>query len=364
MRRREFITILGGAALAGPFAATAQQPTVPVIGYLANAKPEGFAAFLQAFRQGLAETGYVEGRNVATEYRWAEGDADRLPRLAADLVGRKVAVIVATGGNAPAQAAKAATATTPIVFTGGGDPVKLGLVESLGHPGGNVTGALNFSGALTAKRLALLRDLVPGATLIAVLVNSASPDTEKQVAEIQEAARSIGQAVRVVSAGSEQDLEAALATVVQVHAGALFVTADPLFTNPRSQLLALVARRGVPASYSFADLARAGGLMSYGSIWRTCTGRLACTRAASSRAPSQPICRCCSPPSSRWSSTSRPLKPLASRSRSRCCYARTRSFSSRETAPHPLRVGRDRPVPAAFQHAVEGPELGGSSPPT
>ena len=264
MRRREFITILGGAALAGPFAATAQQPTVPVIGYLANAKPEGFAAFLQAFRQGLAETGYVEGRNVATEYRWAEGDADRLPRLAADLVGRKVAVIVATGGNAPAQAAKAATATTPIVFTGGGDPVKLGLVESLGHPGGNVTGVLNFSGALTGKRLALLRDLVPGATLIAVLVNSASPDTEKQVAEIQEAARSIGQAVRVVSAGSEPDLEAALATVAQMHAGALFVTADPLFTNPRSQLLALVARRGIPASYSFADLARAGGLMSYG----------------------------------------------------------------------------------------------------
>jgi putative ABC transport system substrate-binding protein len=175
-----------------------------VIGYLSNAKPESFTVPLQAFRQGLAETGYVEGRNVAIEYRWAEGDADQLPRLAADLVGRKVAVIVATGGNAPARAAKAATAKIPIVFTGGGDPVKLGLVESLGHPGGNATGVLNFSYALTAKRLALLRELVPGVTLIAVLVNSASSDTEREVAEIEEVARSIGQPVRVVTAGSEK----------------------------------------------------------------------------------------------------------------------------------------------------------------
>jgi len=263
MKRRTLLSAVG-AATALHLTARAQHLQLPVIGYLANAKPEGFAAFLQAFRRGLAETDYVEGRNVAIEYRWADGDAARLSGLAADLVRRGVAVIVATGGSVPAQAAKAATATIPIVFTGGGDPVKLGLVESLGRPGGNATGVVNFSFALTTKRLTFLRELVPGAALIAVLVNSASPDAEREVTEVQEYAKSIGQPIRVVSAGSERDFEAALAAAAQMHAGGLFVSADPLFTTARAQLVAVVAKRGIPACYSFADLARAGGLMSYG----------------------------------------------------------------------------------------------------
>jgi putative ABC transport system substrate-binding protein len=263
MRRREFIWGLGGAA-AWPLAARAQQSAMPVIGYLANSSPNTFTQFLTAFRRGLSEVGYVEGQNVAIEYRWSEGQHDRLPGFAADLVRRQVAVIVATGGGAPALAAKAATATIPIVFMGGTDPVKSGLVESLGRPGGNATGVLNVSTTLTAKRLALLRELVPSATLIAVLRNPASPDAEGQLSEIKEAARTLGQQFEIVEASSERDFEIAFAAIAQLHARALFVSADPLFTGRRTQLAALAAQYAIPASYSFRELAVAGGLMSYG----------------------------------------------------------------------------------------------------
>jgi ABC-type uncharacterized transport system substrate-binding protein len=257
--------VLGGAA--GPWSLTAhaQQPAMPVIGYLANASPAGFAQFVAAFRRGLSEMGYIESQNVAIEYRWAEGQHDRLPGFAADLVNRKVAVIVATGGGAPALAAKAATATIPIVFTGGTDPVKAGLVESLARPGGNATGVLNISTELTGKRLDILRELMPTAGLIAVLRNPDSPDAEGQLQEIQDAARAIGQSIHVVNASSERDFELAFAEMVQWRAEGLFVSADPLFTSGRAQLVALAARHAIPASYSFRTLAAAGGLMSYGA---------------------------------------------------------------------------------------------------
>lgn len=248
-----------------PLVASAQQPAIPVIGYLANASPAGFATFVAAFHRGLSEMGYVEGRNVAIEYRWAEGQHDRLPGFAADFVRRQVAVIMATGGTAPAIAAKAATATIPIVFTGGSDPVRRGLVANLGRPGGNATGVVNISTELTAKRLELLRELVPTATMIAVLSNPASPDAEAQVIQVQEAARIVGQQIHVVAARNEGDFDAAFGAAVQRRAGALFVTGDPLFTSRRTQLVALAARHAMPASYSFRDLVVAGGLMSYGA---------------------------------------------------------------------------------------------------
>ena len=262
MRRRDFAKVIAGLA-AWPFAARAQQP--PVIGYLANSSPATFSPLLTAFRRGLSEVGYVEGQNVAIEYRWSEGQHDRLPGFAGDLVGRRVAVIVATGGGAPALAAKAATSTIPIVFMGGTDPVKSGVVESLSRPGGNATGVLNVSTTVTAKRLALLRELVPTATLIAVLRNPASPDVEGQLSEVEEAARTLGQQIKVVDASSDRDFGAAFATIVQLHARALFVSADPLFTGQRAQLAALAAQHAIPASYSFRELVIAGGLMSYGA---------------------------------------------------------------------------------------------------
>jgi putative ABC transport system substrate-binding protein len=268
MRRRQFITLLGGAAAASvshPLAARAQQPALPVIGYLANAFPAGFVHFVDAFRRGLSESGYIEGRNVAIDYRWAEGQHGRLPEFAADLVSRRVAVIVATGGGAPALAAKAATASIPIVFTGGTDPVKAGLVASLGRPGGNATGVLNISTVLTAKRLELLRELVPAPDLIAALFNPSSPDAEGQQAEFEMAARAIGQQILILNASSDRDFEVAFAAIRGRRAAALFVSADPLFTTRRTQLVGLVAQHSIPANYSFRDFVVAGGLMSYGT---------------------------------------------------------------------------------------------------
>ena len=265
MRRRDFMALLGGAAAAWPVAARGQQSAMPVIGYLSSATPAGFAHFVAAFRQGLSEAGYVEGRNVAFQFRWAEGQIDRLPALAADLVGRQVAVIVATGGSQPALAAKLATSTTPIVFTGGGDPVRSGLVASIARPGGNATGAVNFSPVLTAKRLELLRQLVPMTSLIAVLSNPNNPDAEMQVRDVQEAARAAGHPIHIVHGGSERGLDAAFAEIIQHRMGALFVIADPFFTSRRAQLVSLAAQNAIPASYPFRDFSLAGGLMSYGA---------------------------------------------------------------------------------------------------
>ena len=238
---------------------------MPVVGYLSSGTSAGFAPFLGAFQQGLNETGYVEGRNVAFQYRWAEGQEDRLRALVADLVSRQVAVIVATGGLHPAVVAKAATSTIPVVFTGGGDPVRYGLVASLARPGGNATGAINFSPVVTGKRLELLRELLPTGGTIAVLINPTDPNNDAVLREVQEAAHATGQLIHVVNAGSERDFEAAFAEIKQHQASALFVVADPLYTSQRARLVALAAQHAIPASYAFRDFPLAGGLMSYGA---------------------------------------------------------------------------------------------------
>jgi|SRR5689334_366762 len=265
MKRRNFVAFVGGAAVAWSLTGRGQQRAIPVIGYLSGGSAGPFARFVDAFRLGIGEQGYVDGRNVAVEYRWAEGQPDRLPELAADLVRRQVAVIVATGAFSPALAAKAKTSTIPIVFTGGGDPVKLGLVASLARPGGNATGIVSISVALNVKRLELLRDLVPKSPSIGVLFNPTYPDSDTQLSNIGEAARAVGRQIRIVGASSENELARAFATLAQARAGALFVVPDPLFTSARTQLVALAARYAIPASYAFRDFVEAGGLMSYGA---------------------------------------------------------------------------------------------------
>lgn len=264
MRRREFITVLGGAAVTWPFSAHAQSQPVPVIGLLHSGSPDAFAQFLVAFHQGLNEIGYVEGRNLAIELRWAEGQYDRLPALAADLVRNNVAVIVAGGGNLSALAAQAATSTIPIVFTGSDDPVKLGLVASYNRPGGNATGIGLLNAVLTAKRFELLRELTPGTVTFGVLVNPNNPTTAGQLIDVQDAARPTGRQLQVLNASNEHDIDMAFATLALHSASALFVGADPLFSNRRDQLITLANRYAMPAMYNQREIAAAGGLISYG----------------------------------------------------------------------------------------------------
>ena len=274
MTRREFITLLVGTAAMLPLAAHAQQPALPVIGFLHSQSPDTLASRLRAFRQGLKESGYVEGENVAIEYRWAENQMDRLPILAADLVRRRVAVIAAIG---PAVfAAKAATTTIPIVFGVPDDPVRSGLVTSLARPGGNLTGINFFVGELTAKRLELLRTLVPGAVRVAVLVNPDEPITAAVLTDIEAAARAMGLHIQVFNAGTGREINAAFATFKGERPDALFVGPDPFFTSRRTQLTHLASRHALPTTYSVRDFVEAGGLISYGTnvvdAWRQVGG--------------------------------------------------------------------------------------------
>ena len=265
LKRRDLITLLGGAA-AWPLAARAQQPAMPAVGFLAGTSSDTFADRLRGFRQGLNDTGYVEGENVAIEYRWADNQLDRLPALAAELVRRKVAVIVATGGLPSTFAAKAATATIPIVFGVAEDPVRLGLVASLARPGGNLTGINFISSELTAKRLELLRQLVPGAVRVVVLVNPASAtNTETTLRDMEPAARAIGLQIQVLNASTSREIDAAFATFVHDRPDAIFLSQDVFFNSRRVQLANMAARYAIPMTSGSRDIPDVGGLMSYGS---------------------------------------------------------------------------------------------------
>ena len=265
-RRREFITLLGGAAAAWPLAARAQQPAMPVIGFLYPGAPELSTGIVAAFRKGLGETGFVEGRNVAVEFRFAYNDNARLPELAADLVRRRVAVIVTPGGTPASLAAKAATATIPIVFSIGPDPVEIGLVASLNRPGGNVTGISSMTAQVGAKRLAFLHELLPGAVRLAILVNPNSPPvTQATVKDVETAAAAVGRQIEILAAGSPRDIDAAFASLEQKRVEGLLVNPDPFFDNRRVQLVTLAAHQRLPTIYPFREHVEIGGLMSYGS---------------------------------------------------------------------------------------------------
>jgi putative ABC transport system substrate-binding protein len=263
MKRREFITLLGGVA-AWPIAARAQQPTMPVVGFLSTDSPNRTNDIVRGFRQGLQDTGYFEDRNVAIEYQWADGQYDRLPALAADLVRRQVTVIATNGGAQAALAAKMATTTIPIVFGMGADPVPLGLVTSLNRPGGNITGISLLNQELGPKRLQLLHEMAPAATIVGLLVNPTGPDTVTQSQELQAAAPALGLELHILPASTERDFDAVFATLVRLRAGALMIGADPFLSSRSEQLAALALRNGVPASHLFRAFVAAGGLMSYG----------------------------------------------------------------------------------------------------
>ena len=266
MRRRDFLSILGGAAapLAAPRILRAQQQAMPVIGFLHSGSPGPFASFVAAFHQGLGEMGHTEGKTVTIEYRWAEGQPDRLPALAAELVRRQVAVLVAAGGSLSVLTAKQATSTIPIVFPGVDDAVKLGVVQSFNRPGGNATGVSLFNAVLAAKRLDLLRELVPKANSIAFLFNPRNPSAETQLTEIQQAARASGQMVQVLSASSKGDIDAAFAAIIEQRAAGLLFGVDPLFQDLSDQVIALAARHAMPAIYFHREFPLSGGLISYG----------------------------------------------------------------------------------------------------
>jgi putative ABC transport system substrate-binding protein len=264
MRRREFVVRVGAAALAWPLAARAQRPGILTIGYLSGGSPGASEDSTAGFRRGLKEGGYIDGQDVAIEYRWAEGRLDRLPALAADLVNRKVALLLASS-TASAVAAKAATSSIPVVFVGGGDPVKLGIVPSLGRPGGNVTGVTTVGGSLDAKRLEILRDLIPNATRFLYLVNPKFPRVESMVKEIEAAAAASALRVQVLSAGSEKEIDSVLGSLKQHRAHALIVSSDVLFISRREQIVALAERNRIPACYPFRLFTVDGGLMSYGA---------------------------------------------------------------------------------------------------
>jgi putative ABC transport system substrate-binding protein len=264
LKRREFITLLGSAA-AWPLAARAQQPAIPVIGFINPASPAELAHRVAAFGNGLAEQGFIEGRNVVIEYRWAEGRYDQLPALATGLVNRGVTAIAATGGPAVVRAAQAATSNIPIVFTSGSDPVAAGLVASLNRPGGNVTGAGLMSANLVAKRMELLRELMPGAKSIAILANANNPSARFELDEAEGAARVLGFQIRIERADGERDLPRAVASLAQQRADALLVATDPFFESVRGTLVALATQHAIPTIYALREYAVAGGLMSYGA---------------------------------------------------------------------------------------------------
>jgi putative ABC transport system substrate-binding protein len=264
MRRRDFITLVGGAAASWPVAARAQQPAMPVIGFLNTGLSDASASRVAAFREGLRETGYIEGQGVAIEFRWAEGHYDRLPAMAANLVHRQVALI-ATSATAAALAAKAATSTIPIIFAIGGDPVRFGLVASLARPNSNATGIIFFTTDLGQKRLGLLHELVPKAALIGFLVNPSNPNATRDTEEVQAAAEQLGLKLVVVKASTVAELDTAFATLVQANVGGLVVNADGFFTGRRVQITTLATRYAIPAIHPVRDFAVAGGLMSYAS---------------------------------------------------------------------------------------------------
>ena len=263
MRRRELITLLGGAAT-WPLVARAQQAAIPVVGFMSGRSPEDSARIASAFRQGLADAGFIEGQTVNIEYRWANGDSDKLPALAADLVNRKVAVLVGVGGDVSAAVATKATKTIPVVFGMGGDPVKAGLVASFNRPGGNVTGFTLWTNEIASKRLGLLRQLAPGVPLIGVLVNPRFLPTEQELLELEPAAKAVNQKLFVARANDDAELDAALASFVEQRIGALLVTAAPFFDTRLDRIIGFVAQKGLPAIYQFRDYAVAGGLISYG----------------------------------------------------------------------------------------------------
>ena len=263
MRRRDFITLLGGAAAAWPLAGHAQQrPAMPVIGFLNGGSPAGYAPMVASFHQGLKETGYVEAQNVTIEYRWADGLYDRLPAMVADLVRRQVAVIVSNSPGMPA--AKAATTTIPIVFTTSGDPVNLGFVASLNRPGSNITGVTQLNVEVAPKRLELMHEVVPTATIMAALLNPAYPSAETQLRDLQAAARSLGLQLHVLRASNARDVDGAFTTLAQLRAGALVISSDPFFNSRTEQLAALALRHAVPTIFQYREFVAAGGLMSYG----------------------------------------------------------------------------------------------------